>query len=259
LANQAFADFYGTSRTVQVGDANSEFASPAVMRMAFDNPHWTMDWSVGGSGLGNSSTSFTHKELASINLNDPPDLHHVEAVGFDFDAGWSTAQANVARDADGLETVAEVAFIVGVGIVTLGAMAGFGFGGNSLGAVVATAAAVGGTTSIASGFIHDNLSLNPLGQVQVAHQITALTAQAASGQWATGWPHQGSPQHGAQSAEGRAGRCAACAGLCGGPQHALAAEGHGDQVGQARAGVFVGSAQFGRKGSGGCKKRVRVD
>jgi hypothetical protein len=39
-------------------------------------------------------------------------------VGFDFDAGWSTAQANVARDADWMETAAEVAFIVGVGIAT---------------------------------------------------------------------------------------------------------------------------------------------
>jgi hypothetical protein len=130
LANQAFANFYGISRTVQVSEANIEFGGPAVTRMAFDNPHWTLDWSVGGSGLGNSSASLTHKELAHLNLNDPPNVHHDEAVGSDFDAGWSNAQANVARDADGLETVAEVAFIVGVGIATSGAMGSAGFGGT---------------------------------------------------------------------------------------------------------------------------------
>jgi hypothetical protein len=173
LANQAFADHYGTSRTIQISEANTEFGGPAVTRMAFDNPNWTLDWSVGGSGLGNSNASFTHKELAHLNLNDPPDLHHVEAVGFDFDAGWSTAQANVARDADWLETAAEVAFIVGVGIVTSGAMAGFGFGGTSLGAVVATGAAVGGTTSIASGFIHDNLSLKNVLRGALSGALTA--------------------------------------------------------------------------------------
>jgi hypothetical protein len=94
-------------------------------------------------------------------------------VGFDFDAGWSTAQANVARDADWLETAAEVAFIVGVGIVTSGAMAGFGFGGTSLGAVVATGAAVGGTTSIASGFIHDNLSFKNVLRGALSGALTA--------------------------------------------------------------------------------------
>ena len=175
LANRAFAGFYGASHTTWVGKADTEFGGSDLTRMAFDNPHWTMDWSVGGSGLGNSGASFTHKELASINLNDPPDLHHVEAVGFDFDAGWSTAQANVARDADWLETAAEVAFIVGVGIVTSGAMAGFGFGGAgaSLGSAAIAGAAVGTTTSMASGLIHDNLSFKNVLRGALSGALTA--------------------------------------------------------------------------------------
>jgi hypothetical protein len=60
LANQAFADHYGASRTVQISEANTEFGGPAVTRMAFDNPNWTLDWSVGGSLITAVSTADCH-------------------------------------------------------------------------------------------------------------------------------------------------------------------------------------------------------
>ena len=60
---------------------NIEFGGPAVARIAFDNANWTLNWSAVGSGLGHSAASFTHCELAHLNLNDPPDLHHVGSLG----------------------------------------------------------------------------------------------------------------------------------------------------------------------------------
>jgi hypothetical protein len=57
LANQAFADHCGTSRTIQISEANTEFGRAAVTRMAFGDPNWTPDWSVGGSLITAVSTA----------------------------------------------------------------------------------------------------------------------------------------------------------------------------------------------------------
>jgi hypothetical protein len=46
--------------------------------MSFANPPWT----AGANGQG-----MRHSELVGINLNAPPDLHHAEAIGFDFAVG----------------------------------------------------------------------------------------------------------------------------------------------------------------------------
>ena len=98
---------------------NIEFGGPAVTRMAFDNANRTLDWSALGSCLDHRATNFTHRQLAHLNLNDPPWLHHVKPLGFNFDAGWSKSQANLARDADWVE-----AAVVGVRIVSLGGHCG---------------------------------------------------------------------------------------------------------------------------------------
>jgi hypothetical protein len=75
LANQAFAEHYGASRTQYATDESGRsFASD----MSFANGPWTA-W-ANGQGM-------RHSELVGINLNDPPDLHQAEAVGFDFGVG----------------------------------------------------------------------------------------------------------------------------------------------------------------------------
>jgi hypothetical protein len=106
--------------------------------MSFANPPWT----AGANGQG-----MRHSELVGINLNAPPDLHHAEAIGFDFAVGWSTSHAKIDQGSDWFETVVKLAIIVGVGIATSGAMVDLGFGGTGLTAMVATGAAVGATTS----------------------------------------------------------------------------------------------------------------
>ena len=35
---------------------------------------------------------------------NPPDLHHSEAMGFDFDVGWSTHRANIDESLDRMWT-----------------------------------------------------------------------------------------------------------------------------------------------------------
>ena len=71
--------------------------------------------------VGNSVGLILPKEaLAHLNLNNPRNLHHVESLRCNLDAGWSESQANLARDGDWLETAAEVAAIVGVRIASLG-------------------------------------------------------------------------------------------------------------------------------------------
>ena len=87
--------------------------------------------------------------------------------------GWSTSHANIDPGTDWLETVVKIAIIVGVGIATSGAMAGLGFGGSGLGAMVATGAAVGGTTSIASGLLNDNLSFKNVLRGTLSGALTA--------------------------------------------------------------------------------------
>lgn len=119
FVNQAFADHRGASRTVLVGEANIEFGGPAVARMAFDYVNWTLNSSAVGSGLGVRAANFTRRALAHLNFNNPRNLHHVESLRCNFDAVWSELQANLARDGDWLETAAEVAAIVGVGIASL--------------------------------------------------------------------------------------------------------------------------------------------
>ncbi len=94
-------------------------------------------------------------------------------MGFDFDAGWSTAQTNVAHDDSPFEIAAQAGIIIGVGIATSGAMGWLGYGGVGLVPVVATAAAVGATTSIASGLMHDNLSIKNVLRGALSGALTA--------------------------------------------------------------------------------------
>ena len=154
LANQAFAEHYGASHTDYATDESGRsFASS----MSFANA----PWSAGGNGQG-----MRHSELSGINLNDPPDLHHAEAVGFDFAVGWSTSHANIDHGTDWFDTVAKLVIIAAVAWVSAGtlgpAVAGsMGLNEVAVGAAV-TAADLNVAGGNASGHAHASLSLPSL-------------------------------------------------------------------------------------------------
>ncbi len=184
LANQAFADHYGASRTEYATD---ESGRSFVSGMAFANSLW----SAGPNGSG-----MRHAELAGINLNDPPDLHHAEAVGFDFAVGWSTSQANIDQGTDWFETVAKLVVIAAVAWVTAGtlgpalagsmgmstAAAGTAVTAATLttGGLIVSAAVVGAATSLASGLLNDNLTLQGVLRGALAGALTAGLMQGVS-------------------------------------------------------------------------------
>jgi DNA/RNA non-specific endonuclease len=137
-----------------------------------------------------------HSELVGINLNDPPDLHQAEAIGFDFAVGWSTSHANIDHGTDWFETVAQLVIIAAVAWVSAGtlgpAVAGsMGMSTAAAGATVTaatlttsglivSAAVVGAATSLASGLLNDNLSLKGVLRGALAGALTAGLMQGVN-------------------------------------------------------------------------------
>ncbi len=184
LANQAFAEHYGASRTEYATDESGRsFASG----MSFANGAWRAD--ANGQGM-------THSELVRINLNDPPDLHHAEAIGFDFGVGWSTSHANIDQGTDWFETITQLVIIAAVAWVSAGtlgpAVAGsMGMSTAAAGAattaatlttggIIVSAAVVGAATSLASGLLNDNLTLKGVLRGALAGALTAGLMQGVN-------------------------------------------------------------------------------
>ena len=183
-ANKAFADFYGASRTTFGVDKNG---ARTIADMAFDNPNWN------ALGFGPGVCVMSHRTLVGIDLNDAPDLNNNAAVGFDFDAGWTTQRANLHPHTDWVELAAEVVVLGAVAWVSAGtlgpAVAGsMGLTEATVGVTAAelmagtvvSAAVAGAATSLASGLLHDNLTLQGVLRGALAGALTAGLMQGVS-------------------------------------------------------------------------------
>ena len=164
LANQAFAALYGRSHT-QFG--STEEGRTIAVSTTFDNPNWSMS----------DSAVFGHRDLLSLDPNDPPELNDGRGVAFDFEAGWATPYGNLHQDHDWFETVVQVAFVAAVCYVSAGtlgsvaaeAVAGYGAAASA----AASAAAVGAAGSVASGMLSGNLTLRSVLQGALSGALTA--------------------------------------------------------------------------------------
>ncbi len=171
LTNRAFAELFGQSHTDTELD---QWGLRVIREITFDNPNWSLG-SVGGPLM--------HGALTAIDPDTPPELNDAGAVGFDLEVGWATAAGNVHRDADWLDSAAQLAMVGTVAWLsagTLGPSAAAAMGlstATAAGAAVA-AAAVGGATSLAGGLTSGNLSVKGVLQGALSGALTAGLGQA---------------------------------------------------------------------------------